>query len=148
MELHNLKKIKNRITKGKRRGRGIGSGRGGHTIGRGTKGQKARAGNSLPYGFEGGQVPLYKKLPHIGGFKNPNPRRQAVLTLKSLNNLKSGTKVTPELLVKENIIKIIPRDGIKIIASGDIDKKLTFEGITFSAGARKKLEEAGCTVNE
>lgn len=147
MELNKLKKIKGNKSKAKRVGKGIGSGKGGHTVGKGMKGQKSRSGNNIPFGFEGGQVPLYKKLPQIGGFKNPNPTKTVSVTLKSLNKISAKT-VTPQTLVDENILKSIPRDGVKLIGNTKVDKKLTLEGFLISTGAREALEKAGCTIKE
>ena len=146
MDLSNLSKIKGNKGKKKRIARGYGSGKGGHTCGRGTKGQNARSGNSLPYGFEGGQTQLFKKLPQIGGFRNPAKKNITAIGTKEFNIFKSGVTVTPKDLVDKKILNKLPKDGVKIIINGNLEKKLIFDGFLFSAGARNKLEELGCTI--
>lgn len=145
MDLSNLIKTKQKNKK-KRLGRGIGSGKGGHTVGRGTKGQKSREGKKLFVGFEGGQVPLYKRLPQLGGFKSP--RKNLSIKLNDLNVFKEGTEVTPELLVREGVFKKIPAQGVKIIGGGSLKKKLILKGFTFSKGAREEAEKTGSTIND
>src|SRR3989344_2863501 len=103
MNLDQLVKI-NLDSRKKRVGRGIGSGKGGHTAGRGTKGQKARVGFKIPMGFEGGQTPLYKRMPKIGGFKNHRPVKVFAVAVDRLNSLKSGD-ITPQSLYEKDIVK-------------------------------------------
>lgn len=148
MELHKLPKLKGKNKKSKRIGRGYGSGKGGHTIGRGTKGQKSRGTSKVPQGFEGGQVPLYKKLPQIGGFRNPNSKYKAAVTLSKLNVFKEGSEVTPDKVVEKNIHDGSAKHGIKILANGDITKKLTIKGFSVSKAAREKIEKAGGKIVE
>lgn len=122
----------------KRIGRGYGSGKGGHTVGRGAKGQKAR--NNVKVGFEGGQVPLYKRLPQIGGFKNPTRKDIVVVSLTKLNVFKEGSEVTPEKLVEQGIIRSVPTGGVKLLA-GKLEKKLKLTGFLTSESAAKSLEK-------
>jgi len=146
MELSNL--TKDKLNKdSKRIGRGRGSGKGGHTVGRGTKGQKARRGHKFNIGFEGGQSPLYKRLPQIGGFRNPTSKDVLIINLNNLNTLKDGISVTPELLVKEGIIDTIPSGGVKILSDGELKKKLVIKGFKFSKRAKEKIEKSGSKIN-
>ncbi len=128
----------------KRLGRGIGSGKGGHTVGRGIKGQKSR--NKVNLGFEGGQVPLYKKLPQMGGFKNPTKKDILSISLSSLNTFKDGSEVTPDKLVEQGIVKRVPGNSIKILNNGDLTKKLTLKGFTASKSALEKIEKSGSKI--
>ncbi len=147
MELTNLTKIKGNRAKAKRVGRGMGSGKGGHTTGKGTKGQKSRAGSRIPFGFEGGQVPLYKKLPTLTRFTNLNAKQIQCVSLSRFDGFKAGSTVTPVDLVKNGTLKQLPKYGVKILNSGKIDKKLTLEGFLVSQGAKEALEKAGCIIN-
>jgi large subunit ribosomal protein L15 len=148
MELHNLKKSKGAIKPKKRVGRGIGSGKGAHTTGRGSKGQKARSGYNLPVGFEGGQVPLFKKLPQIGGFKNPRPRKIVTVSLDKFNSFKDGSTVTPEDLVKMGILaKLSKGTQVKVLGTGEINKKVELQGFLFSRSAKENLEKAGAKIS-
>ncbi len=132
----------------KRRGRGYGSGKGGHTVGFGVKGQKSRGRGKVPLGFEGGQVPLYKKMPKISHFKGIKKRGSVAVSLVSFNVFKDGSKVTPEKLVEEGILVKLPRSGVKILANGELHKKLDFEGFLISNGAKDKIEKAGSKIIE
>ncbi len=143
MILDNLPKLKQKDGK-KRIGRGYGSGRGGHTVGRGAKGQKARS--KVPLGFEGGQVPLYKKLPQIGGFRNPTRKDIKGITLGRLNVFKANETVTPEKLVEKRIIKKLPKYGVKLLADGKLKKKIELKGFLVSKGAKKEIEKIGATL--
>ena len=146
MELSNL--TKDKLNKdSKRIGRGRGSGKGGHTVGRGTKGQKARRGHKFNIGFEGGQSPLYKRLPQIGGFRNPTSKDVLIINLNSLNSFKDETNVAPELLLKEGIIETIPSGGVKILSDGELKKKLVIKGFKFSIKAKEKIEKSGSKIN-
>ena len=142
LSLSNLKKIKKR--KSKRLGRGFGSGKGGHTVGRGTKGQKARG--KVPAKFEGGQLPLIKRLPHKRGFKNPRSKQPFALNISFFERFKSGSEISPKTLVKEGFLERFPKDGIKILGTGDLTKKLEFKGFLFSKSAKKKIEKVGGKV--
>ena len=123
----------------KRVGRGIGSGTG-KTSGKGHKGQKARSGGGVRRGFEGGQTPLYRRLPKRG-FKNINSKNYTEVTLTMLNKSKA-TDVTAESLVEEGIIGKI-NDGIVILATGTLDKKLNVKAKRFTATAKEKIEALG-----
>lgn len=146
MNLNELKKIKGNRDPKKRVGRGYGSGKGGHTTGRGTKGQKARSGFRIPFGFEGGQVPLYLKIPSWGGFKNHNKKKVETISLTDLNSFDEGTEVTIELLREKGFITTKKVNSVKVLSNGKIEKKLVLSGLTYSEAARKKLEKASCTI--
>ncbi len=149
MIFDSLTKLKGSKKQAKRVGRGIGSGKGGHTSGRGMKGQKSRSGYNLPMAFEGGQVPLYKRLPHLGGFKRIRRIQVESVSLDKFNKFEDGTKVTPEMLVKEGILKSFDKKAkVKVLANGDLTKKLEFSGFIFSESAKEKLEKSGSTVTE
>lgn len=141
MELGNIKSATVKETK-KRVGRGIGSGLG-KTSGRGHKGQKARSGGGVRRGFEGGQTPLYRRLPKRG-FKNIHAKTYTEVTLTMLNKAKSE-EVTAESLVKDGIISKI-NDGIVILGTGKLEKKLTVKANRFTASAAKAIETAGGKV--
>lgn len=143
MELSKLKRIETNKKRKKRVGRGMGSGKGGHTVGSGMKGQKSRSGNSMPFGFEGGQVPLYKKLPKMGGFRNPATKSIATFSLKVLNIFKEGDTVTPAKLIEQGIIKKLPKHGIKLLNKGSLEKKVNVKGFRLSTGAIEAIEKAG-----
>ena len=123
----------------KRLGRGIGSGNG-KTAGRGHKGQKARSGGGVRRGFEGGQTPLYRRLPKRG-FTNRNSKNYTEVTLTMLNKSKA-TDVTAESLVEEGIIGKI-NDGIVVLATGKLEKKLNVKAKRFTATAKEKIEALG-----
>ncbi len=138
MELGNLHPAV--ITKTKKRvGRGIGSGLG-KTSGRGQKGQKARSGGGVRRGFEGGQTPLYRRLPKRG-FKNINSKTYTEVTLTMLNKSKA-TEVTPDTLLEEGIIGKI-NDGIVVLGTGNLEKKLTVKATRFTKAAAEKIQAAG-----
>lgn len=139
MNLHEIGKIKGNKRSSKRLGRGRGSGKGDHTVGKGQKGQKTRSKVSL--GFEGGQTPLYKRLPQMGGFTNPNSREIQTISLSSLNVFEDGAEVTPVSLVEKRVLKNLTKDGTKILANGELTKKLILKGFLFSDSARKKVEK-------
>ena len=125
-----------------RRGRGVGSGLG-KTSGRGHKGQKARSGGGVRRGFEGGQTPLYRRLPKRG-FKNINSKTYTEVTLTMLNKSKAE-EVTAESLIAERIIRKA-NDGIVILGTGSLDKKLTVKANRFTASAKEKIEAVGGKV--
>ena len=125
--------------KANRRGRGMGSGNG-KTSGRGQKGQKARSGGGVRRGFEGGQTPLYRRLPKRG-FNNFNAKTYTEVTLTMLNKSKA-TDVTAETLLEERIIGKI-NDGIVVLATGKLDKKLNVKATRFTAKAKEKIEALG-----
>ena len=127
------KKSANRV------GRGIGSGNG-KTSGRGQKGQKARSGGGVRRGFEGGQTPLYRRLPKRG-FTNIHAKTYTEVTLTMLNKSKA-TEVTAETLLNEHIIGKI-NDGIVVLATGKLDKKINVKATRFTAAAKEKIEALG-----
>jgi large subunit ribosomal protein L15 len=140
MKLHELKPAPGSRHTRKRVGRGIGSGTG-KTAGKGHKGQNARSGGGVRPGFEGGQNPLYRRLPKRG-FNNPNRVEYAVVNLDTLNRFEADTVVTPELLVLSGTVKN-PKDGIKILGNGELTVKLTVQANKFSQSAVEKIEAAG-----
>ena len=124
-----------------RRGRGHGSGNG-KTAGKGHKGQKARSGAPRP-GFEGGQMPLYRRLPKRG-FTNRNSLEIVGINLKALESFEDGSVITIDSLVESGIVKN-PKDGVKILGNGELTKKLTVKANAFSAKAQEKIEALGGT---
>ena len=138
MELGNIKSAVKREAR-KRVGRGIGSGLG-KTSGRGHKGQKARSGGGVRRGFEGGQTPLYRRLPKRG-FTNIHANTYTEVTLKMLNKSKA-TDVTAETLLEEGIIGKI-NDGIVVLATGKLEKKLNVKAKRFTAKAKEEIEALG-----
>jgi large subunit ribosomal protein L15 len=131
----------------KRVGRGTGSGHGTFS-GRGCKGQKARAGNNkVRPGFEGGQLPLIKRLPRKRGFTNIFRIEYSTVNIGDLSKFKSGSKVTPENMVSAGIIKSLAKP-IKILADGEIDHPITVKANKFSTSAKAKIEAAGGKVEE
>ena len=131
----------------KRVGRGNGSGHGTYS-GRGCKGQKARAGNNkVRPGFEGGQLPLIKRLPSKRGFTNIFRTEYSTVSINQINKFKSGVEVTPEKLLAAGIIKSLS-NPIKILADGDIDHPITVKANKFSASAKAKIEAAGGKAEE
>ena len=127
----------------KRLGRGLGSGQG-KTAGKGHKGQNARSGGGVAIGFEGGQTPLYKRIPKRG-FNNFNRVEYAVVNLDLLNRFEDGAVVTPEILKEAGIVKK-QLDGIKVLGNGKLDKKLTVKCNKISASAKEAIEKAGGNV--
>ncbi|MBQ4193491.1 MAG: 50S ribosomal protein L15, partial [Clostridia bacterium] len=123
-----------------RKGRGPGSGNG-KTAGKGHKGQNARSGGGVRLGFEGGQLPLYRKLPKRG-FKNRFAVNYAIVNVSDLNKFEDGATVNLDKLMECGIVKK-PLDGLKILGNGEITKKLTVEAKVFSATAKEKIEAAG-----
>ncbi len=144
MELHNLPKLKGKKRKAKRVGRGYGSGKGGHTVGRGSKGQKARS--KVPLGFEGGQRPLYKSLPKKRGFKRAFADKVDVLNVSDLDRWDEKKEVNPKNLLNAGLIDKIPKGGVKILGDGEVEKKLQVRGVKLSKTAEEKIIKAGGTV--
>jgi large subunit ribosomal protein L15 len=141
MQIHELKPADGSKKKRKRVGRGIGSGYGGTSC-RGNKGQKARSGGTKYPGFEGGQTPLYKRVPKIRRFKNINKKEFAIINLSRLNKFEDGTEVTPEFLLKNKFIKKLG-DGLKILGEGELKKRLIVCSNKFSKKAKKEIEAKG-----
>ncbi len=125
-----------------RRGRGHGSGNG-KTAGKGHKGQKARSGAPRP-GFEGGQMPLYRRLPKRG-FTNRNSKEIVGINVDALNRFEDGAEVSIVTLVQAGVVSN-PKDGVKILGNGELTKKLNVKATAFSAGAEEKIKALGGTV--
>ena len=140
MKLHELSPAPGSSKKAWRRGRGPGSGNG-KTAGKGHKGQNARSGGGVRPGFEGGQLPLYRKLPKRG-FKNHFAKYYAIVNVSDLNRFNDGDRVTLQTLTDCGIVRR-ELDGLKVLGNGDITKKITVEAKIFSASAKAKIEAAG-----
>ncbi len=140
MKLHELSKPIGSTKNSKRKGRGTGSGNG-TTAGRGMNGQKSRSGGGVRLGFEGGQMPLYRRIPKRG-FKNIFKKEWSVMNVSDLNCFEEGTEITPELLVAEGKVKQV-KAGVKILGEGDLEKKLTVKANKFTKAAIEKIEAAG-----
>lgn len=138
MKLHELKPAEGSRQVRNRVGRGTSSGNG-KTAGRGQKGQKARG--KVRLGFEGGQMPLFRRMPKRG-FKNINRKEYAIVNLETLNKFEDGAEVTPALLVESGIIKD-EKDGIKVLGNGTLNKQLTVKTSKFSASAKEAIESKG-----
>lgn len=123
-----------------RRGRGHGSGNG-KTAGKGHKGQKARSGGSIRPGFEGGQMPLYRRIPKRG-FTNINTKEIETINVSALESFSDGDEVTVKALLEKGIIKN-PKDGVKVLGNGELTKKLNVKVNAFSASAKAKIEALG-----
>ena len=143
MKLNELKPNKGATTKNYRKGRGVGSGNG-KNAGTGNKGQKSRSGGLKAPGFEGGQTPLYRRLPKFG-FTNGGRKEYAIVNISSLNRFKDGSVITPELLIEEGLVKK-ELDGIKILGNGELSKKLTVKANKFSKKAEEAILAAGGKV--
>jgi len=143
MKLHELQPAPGSKKTRKRVGRGTSSGLG-KTAGRGHKGQNARSGGGVRLGFEGGQNPLYRRLPKRG-FYNPFRKEYAIVNLETLNKFADNTVVTPEVLKNAGVVKQV-KDGIKILGNGELQVKLTVHAHKFSAVAKEKIEAAGGSI--
>lgn len=143
MKLHELKPAEGSRKNRKRVGRGTSSGVG-KTAGRGQKGQLARSGGKTRIGFEGGQMPLFRRMPKRG-FKNINRKEYAVVNLSDLNQFKEGTEVTPALLVESGLVKK-ELSGVKLLANGDLKVKLTVKVNKYSEAAKSAVEAAGGSI--
>lgn len=143
MKLHELRPAAGSKKAPKRIGRGTGSGLG-RNAGKGEKGQNARSGGGVRPGFEGGQMPLYRRLPKRG-FKNPFSKEFVCINLDRLNIFEDGTEITPEVLLERRVVSKV-LDGVKILGNGTLEKKLTVKGCKFSKSAKEKIEAAGGKV--
>lgn len=143
MKLHELQPAEGSRHTRKRVGRGIGSGTG-KTAGKGHKGQNARSGGGVRLGFEGGQNPLFRRLPKRG-FNNINRKEFSIVSLDALNRFEEGTVVTPELLLATGVISAL-RDGVKVLANGELTVKLTVKAHKFSGAAAEKIAQVGGTT--
>ena len=140
MKLNELKNAEGAKTKKYRKGRGVGSGNG-KNAGTGNKGQKSRSGGLKAPGFEGGQTPLYRRLPKFG-FTNGSRVEYAIVNISSLNKFEDGAVVNPAALVEAGLVKK-ELDGIKILGNGELSKKLTVQAHKFSKSAKEAIEKAG-----
>ena len=155
MKLHELKPAQGAVKSRKRLGRGTATGQG-KTAGRGQKGQKSRSGGGVRVGFEGGQMPLARRLPKRG-FKNPFRKIYTEVNVELLNRFENGTEVTAELLKSTGAISKIEKDGVKILGEGTLEKAvtvkilgegnleraITVQAAKFTASAQEKIEKAG-----
>ncbi|GBU10708.1 50S ribosomal subunit protein L15 [Erysipelotrichaceae bacterium] len=145
MKLHELQYEEGARRPRKRVGRGPASGTG-KTAGRGHKGQNARSGGGVRPGFEGGQTPLFRRIPKRG-FTNIFRKEFAIVNLETLNVFEDGTIVTPELLIEKRIVRKL-ESGVKILGNGELTKKLTVKAHKFSDSAKTAIQKAGGTVEE
>lgn len=140
MKLHELRPAEGSTKKPKRKGRGTATGQG-KTAGRGMNGQKSRSGGGVRLGFEGGQMPLYRRIPKRG-FTNIWRKEYIGVNVGTLNVFENGTEVTPELLMEAGLANGVT-DGIKILGEGTLEKKVTVKAQKFSKTAIEKIESAG-----
>ena len=144
MKLHELQPNA-KLKKAKRKGRGPGSGNG-TRAGRGQDGQNSRSGGGVRPGFEGGQMPLYRRLPKRG-FKNINTKVYQTINIETLNAFEDGTEITPELLFENKFLnKNKAKAGVKILGDGELNKKLTIKAHKFTKSAVEKIEAAGGSI--
>ena len=141
MKLHELSPAEGSVKENFRKGRGAGSGHG-KTAGKGHKGQNARSGGGVRPGFEGGQLPLYRKLPKRGFNNYRFEKKYATINVQSLNNFNDGEVVDSAVLLAAGIIDNA-FDGVKVLGNGEITKKLTVKAAVFSANAKEKIEAVG-----
>ena len=144
MKLHELNTVDGSTHRRKVVGRGPGSGHG-KTSGRGEKGQKARSGGGVHPWFEGGQTPLYKRLPRRGFSNARFATKYAIVNVSDLNRFKDGDTVTPELLKESGLVKK-ELNGVKVLGNGKLEKKLTVKANVFTTSAITKIEELGGTT--
>lgn len=140
MKLHELSPAPGSVTPAWRKGRGTGSGNG-KTAGKGHKGQNARSGGGVRPGFEGGQIPLYRKLPKRG-FKNRFAKEYTTVNISALDRFEDGAVVDLDLLVNAGLARKAA-DGLKVLGNGNVDKKFTVRAAAFTAAAKEKIEAAG-----
>lgn len=146
MKLHELKPAKGAVKAKRRLGRGTATGQG-KTSGRGQKGQWSRSGGGVRLGFEGGQMPLARRLPKRG-FTNIFKKIYSEVNVETLNKFEAGTVINAEMLKKAGTISKIEKDGLKILGNGALDKALTVQATKFTASAKEKIEKAGGKVEE
>ena len=140
MKLHELSPAAGSNTSAWRKGRGAGSGNG-KTAGKGHKGQNARSGGGVRPGFEGGQIPLYRKLPKRG-FHNKFAKTYSIVNVDVFNKFEDGAVVDLATLMEKKIVRKA-NDGLKVLGNGEITKKITVKAAVFSATAKEKIEAAG-----
>jgi large subunit ribosomal protein L15 len=146
MYLENIPRRNNRTMKAKRLGRGYGSGVGGHTVGRGSKGQKSRTGHKSLISFEGGNVPFFRRMPKYRGFNQSRKIEVAAVNVDILEkNFEEGNDVTVEALKEKGIVKKNAQ-SVKILGKGEIKKKVNVVGIAVSSSAKEKIEKAGGSI--
>ena len=141
MKLHELSPAEGSVKDTFRKGRGAGSGNG-KTAGKGHKGQNARSGGGVRPGFEGGQLPLYRKLPKRGFNNYRFAKKYAVVNVQSLNKFENGEVVDCAALIRAGVINTV-FDGVKVLGEGELTKKLTVKAAVFSASAKEKIEAVG-----
>ena len=140
MKIHELSPVAGSTQVGKRKGRGTGSGNG-KTGGRGHKGQKARSGGKIRVGFEGGQMPLARRIPKRG-FNNIFAKPLTAVNVALLNSFEDGAVVDAAAIIEAGIVSACP-NGLKVLGTGDLTKKLTVKAAAFSESAKEKIEQAG-----
>ena len=145
MRLHDLQPAPGSQTRAKRLGRGTGSGLG-KTSGKGHKGAKARSGGGKAPGFEGGQMPLMRRIPK-SGFKNPFRKEYAIVNVSALEQFDNGTTVTIDLLRAAGLVNAV-KDGVKLLGNGDLTRKLTVQVNRFTGSAKEKIEKDGGKAEE
>ena len=146
MYLENIPRRNNRTMKSKRLGRGYGSGVGGHTVGRGAKGQKSRSGHKSLISFEGGNVPFFRRMPKYKGFNQSRKIEVAAVNVDILEkNFKDGEEVSVEALKDKGIVKKNAQ-SVKILGKGEIKIKVNIVGIAVSSSAKEKVEKAGGSI--
>ena len=143
LRLESLKPNKGARRRKLRKGRGIAAGQGA-SCGFGMRGQKSRSGRPTRPGFEGGQMPLYRRVPKLKHFTLINPKSFTVLNVSAMNDIKAGSTVNLDSLVKDGIVTS-PRSPLKILGNGELKAKLTVQAAAFTASARAKIEAAGGT---
>ena len=141
MKLHELRAVPGAKKAPKRKGRGTATGQG-KTAGRGMNGQNSRSGGGPRPGFEGGQMPLYRRIPKRG-FTNIWRTEYSVLNVDDLNRFEAGTVVTPEMLKEAGLVKQMKNGGVKILGNGELEKNITIQAHKFSKSAIEKIESAG-----
>ncbi len=141
MKLHELRAVPGAKKAPKRKGRGTATGQG-KTAGRGMNGQNSRSGGGTRPGFEGGQMPLYRRIPKRG-FTNIWRTEYSVLNVDDLNRFEAGTVVTPEMLKEAGLVKQMKNGGVKILGNGELEKNITIQAHKFSKSAIEKIESAG-----
>ena len=147
MKIHEMKPAEGSVRETKRLGRGIGSGLG-KTSGKGHKGQNARSGGGVRVGFEGGQMPLVRKLPRRG-FNNSNFTKQySIVNVSELNKFDENAVVDSNSLIEKGILSKVEEYGVKILGNGKLEKALTVKANKFSESALKKIKKAGGTIEE
>ena len=144
MKLHKLSPAEGSVKEGFRKGRGAGSGNG-KTAGQGHKGQNARSGGGVRPGFEGGQLPLYRKLPKRGFNNYRFGKQYTIVNVDDLNRFEEGAVIDADALLAAGVVSKV-LDGIKVLGEGELTKKLTVKASVFSASAKEKIEAVGGTA--